>query len=224
MERIALGPVPDTLTFTEEDFRSALEQSGGESALASFDDLRGILDEDWTYNQDDLRADLANDDVIDETRAFLADGYAHPKDDPDEFGETLDEARRSLGDATRFGWVAYIIAPLLLVILGALGGGRWSGRVGWAAFVLCIAAVLVCILSWQVYGALADPAFEEARAEILEEATGDFAGTSVLVGNKVVDLAETAATTSPRASGGTASTWRSAPLPRSWPPSSGIGS
>ena len=192
VERIALGPVPDTLTFTEEDFRSALEQSGGESALASFDDLRGILDEDWTYNQDDLRADLANDDVIDETRAFLADGYAHPKDDPDEFGETLDEARRSLGDATRFGWVAYIIAPLLLVILGALGGGRWSGRVGWAAFVLCIAAVLVCILSWQVYGALADPAFEEARAEILEEATGDFAGTSVLVGNKVVDLAETA--------------------------------
>ena len=88
--------------------------------------------------------------------------------------------------------MAYIIAPLLLVILGALGGGRWSGRVGWAAFVLCIAAVLVCILSWQVYGALADPAFEEARAEILEEATGDFAGTSVLVGNKVVDLAETA--------------------------------
>ena len=192
VERIALGPVPDTITFSEEDLRSAVERSGGESALASFDDLRGILDEDWTYSQDDLRGDLSGDDVIDEARAFLADGYAHPKDDPDDFGEALDEARQSLGEFMRFGWAAYIIAPLLLVILGALGGGRWSGRVGWAAFVLCIAAVLVCILSWPVYGALADPAFEEARAEIMEEATGDFAGTSGLVGNKVVDLAETA--------------------------------
>ncbi len=192
VESIALGPVPDTITFTEEDLRSAVEQSGGESALASFDDLRGILDEDWTYTQDDLRADLANDDVIDETRAFLAGGYAHPKDDPDDFGEALDEARQSLGEFMTFGWVAYIIAPLLLVILGALGGGRLSGRAAWAAFVLCIAAVLVCILSWPVYGAVADPAFEEARAEIMEEATGDFAGTSVLVGNKVVDLTEAA--------------------------------
>ncbi len=195
VESIALGPVPDTLTFSEEDLRSAVERSGGEAALASFDDLRGILNEDWTYNQDDLRADLANDDAleaIDEARDFLADGYAHPKEDADDFGEALDEARQSLDDFTRFGWVAYIIAPVLLAILGALGGGRWSGRAGWAAFVLLIAAVLVFVLSWPVYGALADPAVEEARAEILEEAAGDFAGTSVLLGNKVVDLAETA--------------------------------
>ena len=89
--------------------------------------------------------------------------------------------------------MAYIIAPVLLVVLGALGGGRWSGRAAWAAFVLCIAAVLVCIFSWPVYGALADPAVKEARAEVLEEAAGDFAGTSALVGNKVVDLAEAAA-------------------------------
>ena len=120
--------MPDTISFTEEDLRSAVERSGGESALASFDDLRGILDEDWTYNQDDLRADLSNDDVIDETRDFLADGYAHPKDDPDDFGEALDEARQSLGEFMTFGWVAYIIAPLLLVILGALGGGRLAGQ------------------------------------------------------------------------------------------------
>ena len=196
VEAIALGPVPDTVVFTEMDLRSALERSGGQAALDSFDDLRGIFDEDWTYNQDDLRAELSGtddaNDAIDEARSFLADGYAHPKDDPDELGEAIDEARQSLGDATRFGWVAYIIAPLLLVLVGIIGGGRFSGRAAWAAFLLFIAAVLVCIASWPVYGAMADPAFEEARAEILEETSGSFAGTSGLVANKVVDLAETA--------------------------------
>ena len=194
VQDVAMTPVPDTIVFTEADLRSALVRSGGQAALDSFDDLRGILDEDWTYTHDDLREELSEDGftAIDEARSFLADGYAHPKDDPDELGEALDEARQSFGDSMRFGWVAYVIAAVLLVILGALGGGRWSGRAAWAALVLFIAAVLVFILSWPVYGGLADPAFDEARAEILEEATGDFAGTASLVGNKVVDIAQTA--------------------------------
>ena len=191
----ALGPVPDTVAFTESDFRAALSRAGGQEALDSFDDVREIFREDWTYNQDDLRDDLSGDalSAIDETRSFLADGYVHPQDDPGDFGVALDDARQLFGESTRYAWVVYVLAAVLLGIIGLLGGRSWSGRAAWAALVLLISASVICILSWPVYEAQAGAAFEQARADILDETGGSFPETSRLVAGKLVDIMETAA-------------------------------
>ena len=105
----------------------------------------------------------------------------------------LDDARQWFGESTRYAWAVYVLAAVLLGIIGLLGGRSWSGRAAWAALVLLISASVICILSWPVYEAQAGAAFEQARADILDETGGSFAETSRLVAGKLVDITETAA-------------------------------
>ena len=59
IQTFVFTPIPDSITFTESQFRSALEQSGGRETLERLDYLRSVMSEGWTYNQDDLRAELS---------------------------------------------------------------------------------------------------------------------------------------------------------------------
>ena len=195
-----LAPVPDAITFTESRLRSALEESGGPEVLGSFDELRKMSGEGWTYNQDDLRDDLFGRGnairLLDETRSFLSDGYFHTPqnisggDSDDPVRMALDRVRGLSETVRRYEWAAYLAAPVLLVIIGLLLGTTWSGRVAWPALVLLLATAVVSILSWPVYEAVADGAFEQARSDAAVQTGGPFDETSRLVAAKSIDVAE----------------------------------
>ena len=195
-----LAPVPGTVTLTEGDVRSHLGESAGQKALKFLDDLRELHREGWIYNQDDLRSDLsANRDalqILDEARSYLSDGYVHTYQDPsgvesyDRIAFALDVARHWSNTLRRYKWWAYLAAPVLLVVIGLIGGTSWRSRVGWASAVLLLAALTIIILSWPVYEVLSKHVFEQVRTEALAQTGGTLESTSNLIVAKSIEFAQ----------------------------------
>lgn len=200
----ALAPIPDTVTFDEEYLRSVLEQSGGQDALERLDYVRTITDEGWTYTHHDLRADLsARDDAVqtlDSIRAFFRDGYSHKyrplssRRSSGRVGPALDGSRARLEAVSRYEWPAYLLTPVLLVLISLLGGTSWRSRVIWASSTVLISAGLVYALSWPMQQPIATAAAEQARAEVGLQVDGTFRGTLHLIDAKIGEIAMTVAT------------------------------
>ena len=192
IQALVLAHIPDTITFTESHLRSTLEQSGGRETLESLDWLRAILNEGWSYSEDDLRSDLSERgdalQALDGIRSFLGDGYSHTYQDDsgDRFGSTLDEARELTEMASRYEWTAYLLTPALLVVIGLLGGTNWLGRVMWTSSTLLVSAGLIFMLSWPVQDVLRDVVAGQARTG---GSDGLFAGTQQLVAARLVEVA-----------------------------------
>jgi len=75
---------------------------------------------------------------------------------------------------------------LLLIIIGFLGGRRWSSRFAWAFGALLVTGAIIFLAAGPVYSAVGesqlDDAEEQAREEI--DTTGDFKETQELVIDK----------------------------------------
>ena len=114
---LVLATIPDTIPFGDVQLRQALTAAGAGDNLEQVDEMRRILKEGWTYDQDDLRNELAKrgDDVVetlDTVREILRDGWTYTQDDlrevlTDENAEDpmanvkrLDDVRAFLAD----GW------------------------------------------------------------------------------------------------------------------------
>ena len=186
-------PVPDTVALTETDLRDAVRDDGGDEAVQALDDLRDLFQAGWTYTDEDLRADLTEDDreALDDLRSLLGDGYVIEvaTEDRPEWEEALDGTRMVADAIGQARWTAFGIAALLLIGVGALGGTSWRGRVNWAAAALLVAAGLVALVWGPVYQAVSDAAIEGAREEIAANLDADFALTSDLVADKLLNLA-----------------------------------
>ncbi len=186
-------PVPDTVALTEADLRDAVRDDGGDEALQALDDLRDLFQAGWTYTDEDLRADLTEDDreALDDVRSVLTDGYVIEvaTEDRPEWEESLDGTRMVADGIGQARWTAFGIAALLLIGVGALGGTSWRGRVNWAAAALLVAAGLVALVWGPMYQAVSDAAIEGAREEIAANLDADFALTSDLVADKLLNLA-----------------------------------
>ncbi len=183
-----LAPVPDTVSYSEQDLRRALEEDGGPEALVALDDVRSVFGESWTYTDADLRADLADDgdalDLIDDLRAALSTGYGI---------ETPDAAREAAGAWTGAVWLAAAVTAILLAAVAFLGGRIWRGRLAWAAATLLVAAAVIAIVSGPVYQSASGAIFDEIRGELAAEPDDRFAVTSDLLVDKLLEVSETAA-------------------------------
>ncbi len=198
--RLVLEPVPDAVSYGAADLRRDLRADGGADALAALDDGREFFAEGWSYDDADLRADLASDhdalDALDRVRSFFADGYTHTRADASEgtLADDLEELRDGLNSAQRgAGVVAWLAVAVLLVAIGALGGRSWAGRVAWASGALLASALVVALLWGPVYSAIADLAFDQAREELVinpGEEFEDFEATARRTGEKLIDITE----------------------------------
>ncbi len=193
-----LAPIPDTVTFTEMDFRSNVEESVGSETLEHLDTLRTVLREGWSYSQDDLRTELSERSgalqALDGTRSFFRDGYSYRdrsgRRSDDSVGIALNTVRAGLGLVRRYEWWAYLSTPALLIAIGLLGGTSWRGRVLWASSTLLVSAGLVFALSSYVQDpqdALLDEVYELARSQGSGALFGD---TQRLIGIKLVEVVE----------------------------------
>lgn len=191
--------VPDNIAFTEADLRAALREAGGPETLEAFDNHRGVFRKSWAYTHQDLRADLAARgnalEVLDRTRSILADGYVLSarggrKDGP---GGQVDMVRGWFKTIRQYGWAVYVAAPVLLVIIGLLGGTTWRARIAWASATMLLSATAVSILAWPVYDTAAGEVFAQARAYVAGTSEGPFTRTSLLVTDGLVGIVEAAA-------------------------------
>ena len=86
IQRLVLGPIPDTIRFTEVELRTSLVQAGAADNLDQIDNVREILRDGWTYTQDDLTetltdvtGDISDVETLEDVRAFLADGWTYTR-------------------------------------------------------------------------------------------------------------------------------------------------
>ena len=222
IQRLVLGPIPDTIRFTEVELRTSLVQAGAADNLDQIDNVREILRDGWTYTQDDLTetltdvtGDISDVETLEDVRAFLADGWTYTeadlREDLTDDGDAgtvddVDRARDIFKTARSNRLLVYIPMILLLVGIGFLGGTSWSGRVAWGAGALVIAAGLVFIIfgpgydafgkSGPAYDAFGGSDLEELRSEALQdiaESGGDYPETSRLAANKAFDIFESMA-------------------------------
>ena len=192
---LALGPLPSTITFTEADLRAALREEGGLAAVETLDSFRAVFLRGWYYDHKHLRADLQGKgnalEVLEETRAFLADGYElTARDRPrSRVGLAVGKVRGWFETVRRYGWVVYGAASILLVIIGFLGGTTWRGRIAWATVVLLLSATVVfTLLVPHVYDGLIGGALTQANVNMIGPFEGPFSSTSILVTDKLFSM------------------------------------
>ena len=196
--------IPDNLTFTDVDLRQTLIDAGSERNVELLDQVRKVLSEGWVYTDQELRQDLLDnigDDavrVLDDVRDALRDGWIYTdadfRHDLTESERThalddIDDVRNGLGRVRTFQWVPYILAFLILVGIGFLGGRRWHSRVAWSAGVLFISSLIIFIAFGPVYSAVGSSRIDDARAEAME----DLSDTGFLAADKALTMADTAA-------------------------------
>ena len=182
-----LAPVPDLVSYSEQDLRLALEEDGGPDALVALDDVRSVFGESWTYTDADLRADLADNedalDLIDDLRAALSTGYVV------ETPDALEAAGSGVGGV----WLPVLVTAILLAAVAFLGGRSWRGRLAWAAATLLVASAVIAVVSGPVYQSVSGAVFDGVRDELAAEPDDRFAVTSDLLVDKLLEVVETAA-------------------------------
>ena len=190
-------------TYDSDDLRTALGRSS--DGVDILDKTRGILTDGYTYTHEDLREylDGIDDDAVetlDDVRAFLADDYVytqeygHGNDADSSIRATLDAAHGWSAATRRYGWTAYLTMPVLLIGIGLLGGRSWRVRIARVSLSLLVAAGLILIVFWPIYDAFVGAAFEAARGDVAAQLGlgGGFEVTSLLIADKVVEVAESA--------------------------------
>ena len=165
VQRFVLSAIPDSISFSDAQLRTALVQAGAGDNLDQLDEVREILREGWSYDQNDLSRDLIQQsgdfdvlvysdpvELLDDVRAFLKDGwtYTHTdfRDDVSEEGGRqalvqLDAVRDGFKLSRQYRWVAWLPLAILLVLIGFLGGRGWSGRAVWGSVFLVISAGVI---------------------------------------------------------------------------------
>ena len=201
IKSLVLEPIPDTVTFDEARLRATLERSGGPETLERLDYVRDVMNEGWTYNHRDLRADLSQRgdavQVLDKARSFLSDGYSHTYDVRPMSGagnrleKTLDWGREQSDTVQRYQWIAFLMTPLTLVAVGLLGASGWRGRTVWMSSTALVSAIVIFLLSWPMQDALAATVIEQSGIDVSGPSGGLFEGTSRLLSGKWVEVAET---------------------------------
>ena len=200
---LVLANVPNRVRFTDSNLRWSVRQTGGQGALDLLDDGRELLSEGWTYASAELHADLAESggdavETLAEIRAFLADGYAytHEHGSGDRRGNPvvrdLDTIHGLAMIVRRYGWIAYVLTPVLLITIGLLGGRSWPGRVAWASLFLLISAGAAFITPGLLYDAYFAPELDRAHADIAPQPSDDFGSTLLLIADKARGISESA--------------------------------
>ena len=187
IEESVLDRVPNEVRYTEEDLRDGLEQDGGVEALTALDDIRGLFSEGWSYSDQDLRADLSDNEgaieLVEDIRSLLSDGYVV---------EASSESREWVDWARRGRWVGGLVAGILLLGVALLGGTSWRGRVAWAAAVVVVSGGLIALAAGPAYLAASGALFDAIREGLAPAPGSRFALTSELLVNKLLEIIERA--------------------------------
>ncbi len=147
IDRLVAVSVPDSITYTDVDFRSTL----GPEAVDALRQVRKITATGISFSDEDLYGSIGDaqsrseaKDVVDRIRTGASwdqDDLLALIDDPDARA-TFDKFRSYGGLITPARAIAIAVPILLVVLIGVLGGRTWPDRTIWAGAALTVAAGL----------------------------------------------------------------------------------
>jgi hypothetical protein len=135
--------------------------SGSEGYLDEAWEWLGI---GWTYTQNDLYADLSEENVqtLQDIRGWIRDGYTFDQDDMREAMSDDTEGSRSFDDVRHWIsvgrsliWVLWLVPFLLLIGIGFLGGRGWKTRAAGPLVILFFMSLVMFLgvmLTWGQWG------------------------------------------------------------------------
>lgn len=159
------GQLPDAWTFQQEDLRAML----GQESWDNVQKLRRWVTEGYVYTDADLRARLGseNEASLDRVLRFVWEGGAFTDEDlreqlaeganGEESLEDLDQARSLLRTVRRTAWLNWLVAAVVLIAVGAIGGSTRGSRLAWAGGALAVAAAAWLVGALVLSGVLIEP-------------------------------------------------------------------
>ncbi len=190
--------IPDRFVLSTAELRQLLVGEGDEDIFA---EAREWVQNDLTYTDIDLRADLGEDyETIENIRKRIAVGFTFTEEElrklavgmggesTEEQWQNFNEIRSWVGTGRRWIMVVWLIPFILLMIIGALCGRNWRSRVIWIASVLALASAMVYVAFGPLFSALAKPRISEAVTPWIDQAYG----LEELIANKGAEMAQSA--------------------------------
>lgn len=192
VDQTILEPIPDEVTYTDQDIHANLRGAKAEETLDRIDFVRAVLKTGWTYSDADLRNDVRRVDedwretgaddpaeAIDDVRGFLSDGYTFTDRD---FRELIDRDSAPSGGESILGGgtpsaqldvgrglfrlarsLRWILVLPLVILLAAIG---FLGGRGWDGRSIWAGGAL--LLAAALIILMAGPIFEIATNDTTE--------------------------------------------------------
>ncbi len=186
-------------TYGSLELRADLSKSG--RVVETLEDIRALVADGYLYTHEDLHADLARRsgdavETLEDVRAIIADGYLYTHEYESSDGPAspvvrdLDLVHVQAATVRRYGWVAYVLTPIMLIVIGLLCGRTWPVRIAWASVYLLISAGAAFMAVGPFYDTYFAPGFDRVHASIPSEPGADFENTLSLIADKVLEVSE----------------------------------
>lgn len=163
---------PATITYQEFKDRLHIDTNVANSVERMVADQ---IPDQWSYTDADLVAELGSEDeqTLDDVRGWIKNGYTLTEADiRDEISDSdlsldsFDRARHRINSARTWLWTLWLIPFAVLVLIGLLGGRRWTSRLVLALAVLFFTSLVIYICTSVVYSHVAVPRIEAGLLDI----------------------------------------------------------
>ena len=184
VERV-IGPLPDEMTFTQDDLREQLRLNAGDAALEAIDAVRAAAKDGVRYTDENLESDLLRFygpsalAQLRSTRDFMQNGWSFDQRDlRAAIGAQATELPRTwlpIARLAAYGGIA--LSAIFALLFGLLRGGTARNRIIWASGAFAIAGAMVWVEFDLLYTYLVESRIESAitqaaaRANLPREAS-----------------------------------------------------
>ncbi len=185
----------------QDDFAIRISFEGRENLAPAFAELldqnpESLARDGYALTEADFenRLGLSLDSVVDDPRnnlqalqagwtLSLDDVYGTDRDGLETRADA-DEVRKWLGRVTTsVRWGLFGVVALLTIVIGFLGGRRWSTRMLWGAGALSISSALVAIVAGPLYDGVAASEIKDA----IRDDSDDWPATLVENRDRIID-------------------------------------
>ena len=224
VERV-IGPLPDEMTFTQDDLREQLRLNAGDDALEAVDAVRAAAKDGVRYTDENLEADLLRFygpsalAQLRSTRDFMRNGWSFDQRDlRAQIGaQATDLPRTWLPIARLAAYGGIALSAIFAILFGLLRGGAARSRIIWASGAFAIAGAMVWVEFDLLYTYLVESRIEsaitqaaranlprdaselgitpQAVANLALDALSDIAGRAALIGATCAAIGGTVALT-----------------------------
>jgi DNA-binding ferritin-like protein (Dps family) len=190
IDQMVVDQIPDQWVFTDTEVRQLL----GEDIESFLEDVRGWVSEGWTFTDVDLMDELDSDDeqTWEDVRGWIKSGYIFTESDlreaiadNEQDLSSFDTARGWIGTARAWLWALWLIAVVLLIFIGLLGGRCWRTRLVWALAVLFFTSLVIYIATGVVYSRVEEPITQGLTLD--PSHYGGLAAVVVEKGNEIIE-------------------------------------
>ncbi len=190
IDHMIIDRIPDQWIFTDAEVKQLL----GEDIASFLEDARNWVAGGWTFTDADLKDELNSDQeqTLEDVLGWIKSGYTLNESDlreaiaeNEQDLNSMYTARRWIGTSRAWLWAFWLIAIVLLIFIGLLGGRNWRTRLVWALVILLFTSLIIYVTIGLIYSRLGEP-----RTQGIMLDPSQYEGVAAVVvekGNEVID-------------------------------------